>query len=203
MADGGALSIPDDELSETPESLRRKDDLLLTALLSGANNRQAANESGYSERTVSRRVRDPGFRRRLIAGRAQLQDRTLNALLAAGTAGVQVLLEAAMGAPPQVEQRFDAETGEMVRVITLGVPWAQRVSAGRALVELGVGALVRTLTPEDTAGDPQDADDSLTAKLEAYEARIPGGLRLIEGTATDGPPTTVGKKSRPRAKKRA
>lgn len=46
-----------------------RNDRLLVALVSGCDVREAARESGYSVKTVTRRLRDPAFRRRVEEAR--------------------------------------------------------------------------------------------------------------------------------------
>ncbi len=72
---------------------RRGEDVLLNALAGGAIVEAAAGQVGMSERTVYRRLADPGFRRRLEELRAEMARRTASSLTAAGPKAVEVLLE--------------------------------------------------------------------------------------------------------------
>src|SRR5579871_6747622 len=68
-----------------------KDAALVSALAAGASQAEAAQLSGLSERTVSRRVADPEFRRRVEAARDGLVKRTIARLSATGILAAQGL----------------------------------------------------------------------------------------------------------------
>jgi uncharacterized protein with von Willebrand factor type A (vWA) domain len=58
----------------------RGEELLVTAIAGGASLRDAAQQAGVSERTVSRRMADDGFRLKVSHARAQMTDRALGFL---------------------------------------------------------------------------------------------------------------------------
>lgn len=94
---------------------KRDDSLLLIALASGQTIQTAAQTAGVSERTASRRMRDPAFRRRLADIRGQMLSR------AAGK-----LAEVAAGAVDCLQQLLLANSE------------AIRLGASRAVLELAV-----------------------------------------------------------------
>jgi hypothetical protein len=72
------------------------DPLLIAALLNGATLADAARSSGLGERTVGRRLSDPGFRERLDRAENELIDATARALAnstAKAAAKLEVLLD--------------------------------------------------------------------------------------------------------------
>jgi hypothetical protein len=87
-----------------PRTPRKKaEDALLLALACGATVEQAARQCGLSDRTVYRRLADPGFKRRLQGVRADFVQRTAGTMTAAGTEAVRTLLELLKpAAPPPV-----------------------------------------------------------------------------------------------------
>lgn len=80
-----------------------KDDQFLMALACGATVDAAAAKAGLSRRTAYRRLRDPGFRRRLRKMRDEMIERAAGMLGAASLEAVKTLL-GLMDAkqPPQV-----------------------------------------------------------------------------------------------------
>jgi hypothetical protein len=136
----------------TQSVTNHKDDALLTALLAGANRRTAANQSGYSETTVSRRIHDVHFRRRYIEARQAVQDQTLTAVISAGPKGVLTLL--ALMSPTD-------EQGNRV-------PPAVRLAAAKAVVELGIGTLARVEVDATVQFDIEGAVESLRDRLKVY-----------------------------------
>src|SRR5262249_39641770 len=89
---------------------------LLLALAYGAIVEGAARQGRRSERTVYRRLRDPDFRARLQAVRADMVQRTAGALTAAAAEAVRTLL--ALQGPSE--------------------PPAVPLGAARAILEIGV-----------------------------------------------------------------
>src|SRR5262245_20959547 len=98
------------------ENGRRKGDLhLLLALAGGRTGREAAAMAGIGERTETRRIADPGFRRRVGELRAEMVGRALGRM-ADGMADAAATLR----------QLLAAESESV------------RLGACRALLELGV-----------------------------------------------------------------
>jgi hypothetical protein len=75
--------------------LGHRDDALVLALAGGASAAEAAASSGYSLRTVKRRMAMPAFRARVDAGRSLLFERAAARLAGAMEAAVAVLTEVA------------------------------------------------------------------------------------------------------------
>jgi hypothetical protein len=71
---------------------RSGEHLLLLALACGATMEGAARQSGVSESTVYRRLRDPAFTRQIDNLRAEMVQRTAATLTAAGSESVKTLL---------------------------------------------------------------------------------------------------------------
>ena len=69
------------------------DEQLLLAIACGATVEAAARQFGICDRTVQRRLNDPGFRQRLQQMRADMVQRTTGMLSAAGMEAVKTLLE--------------------------------------------------------------------------------------------------------------
>ncbi len=74
------------------------DALLIAALARGATQARAAQESGYSERTVRRRLKDGRFRGRVQAARRDVLERATGALAAGAMGVVMTLLKVASSA---------------------------------------------------------------------------------------------------------
>jgi hypothetical protein len=94
---------------------RKGDDALLLALAAGQTVRDAARAAGIGERTATRRLTDPSFRRRLVELRADMVNRALGKIadgMSDAAATLRKLLKA---------------KGESVRL-----------GACRAMLELGV-----------------------------------------------------------------
>ncbi len=64
---------------------------LIAALLRGLSNAEASQEAGVSERTLYRRMQDPGFRRQLTNARSAVVAQTVNTLSAASDEAVKEL----------------------------------------------------------------------------------------------------------------
>jgi hypothetical protein len=95
---------------------KKNEDPLLLALACGATVEAAARQCGLSDRTVYRRLKDAGFKRRLEAVRADMVQRSAGMLTAAAGEAVRTLLAL---------QKESA-------------PAAVRLGAARAVLELGV-----------------------------------------------------------------
>jgi hypothetical protein len=95
---------------------RSADETLLLALACGATVEGAARQAGVSESTAYRRIKEPEFRRKLQALRADMVQRTSGALTAAGTTSVQTLLELQKSSAPP----------------------ATRLGAAKAVLEIGM-----------------------------------------------------------------
>jgi hypothetical protein len=67
------------------------DGVLIAALAAGATQEDAAAQAGVSERTVRRRLDDPGFSRQVSAARAEMVARAVAQLAAASTEAVETL----------------------------------------------------------------------------------------------------------------
>ena len=76
-----------------PSPQRKKnEDPLLLALACGATVESAARQCGLSDRTVYRRLQDPGFKHRLDKARADMVQRSSGMLTAAAGEAVRTLL---------------------------------------------------------------------------------------------------------------
>jgi hypothetical protein len=73
-------------------SRKKAEDALLTVLACGATVANAARQCGVSERTVYRRLAEPGFKRRLQEVRADIMQRTLDVLSAGALESAKTLL---------------------------------------------------------------------------------------------------------------
>jgi hypothetical protein len=95
---------------------KRNEDALLLALACGASVEAAAKQCGLAERTVYRRLEDPGFRARLQDVRSDMVRRAAGMLTAAASQAVGTLLALQKdSAPPAV-----------------------RLGAARAVLEIGI-----------------------------------------------------------------
>jgi hypothetical protein len=95
---------------------KKAEDALLLALACGASVENAARQCRLSERTVYRRLAEPGFQQQLGAVRADMVQRAAGLLTAAALEAVKTLVA------------LQKET----------VPAAVRLGAARAILELGV-----------------------------------------------------------------
>jgi hypothetical protein len=86
------------------------------ALACGASVEQAARQTGWSERTIFRRLRDPKFCRELQAVRDDMVRRSAGMLTAAAGEAVKTLVTLMAG----------------------NVPPATRLGAARAVLEIGI-----------------------------------------------------------------
>ena len=96
------------------------DDRLLDALLAGSSITAAARQADVSRETATRRMRDPGFRRRLQEARAEVRRATLDRLSLATTAAVGQLVStmASPTVPASVKVRAAAT------ILSEGRAWA-------------------------------------------------------------------------------
>lgn len=75
----------------------------MSALATGATVEDAARRCGIDEKGVRRKLADAKFRKRIVAARAALTERTCGLLTAAGLAAAEALVELARGdGPPAV-----------------------------------------------------------------------------------------------------
>ncbi len=82
---------------------KQAEEALVSALASGATVEDAARRCGIDEKAVRRRLTDEKFRKRIVAARAALTERTCGLLTAAGLAAAEALVELARGdGPPAV-----------------------------------------------------------------------------------------------------
>src|SRR5579862_893020 len=88
---------------------------LLMALACGANAETAARQTGLTERTVRKRMKDPVFRRQILAIRRDMVNRASGAMSAAAMESIKTLLE--LQRPSQ--------------------PGTVRLGAARAILEIG------------------------------------------------------------------
>jgi hypothetical protein len=116
--------------NSTSVTRRNRDELLLDALASGALIKTAAGHAGLSMSTVMRRLRDPGFQRRLQERRAERVTRFTDKLESAAERAISVLLD------------------EMANGVG-----RNRVSAARALLQ-GVLSLKRLDVETELTVDP-------------------------------------------------
>jgi hypothetical protein len=77
---------------------RDVDDVLAAALASGRSYREAGAAAGISERTVRRRMADPGFRGKVVGLRGAEIERTRGLILREAPAAVAALSDLAAGA---------------------------------------------------------------------------------------------------------
>jgi hypothetical protein len=109
---------------------RLNDDALILALACGANVEAAAKKAGMSRRTVTRRMQDPIFRRKVDEKRGELLYRTAAMLNAGCGEAVKTLLGLQQGsAPPTV--RLGAAKAILEQAIRLKevVDLEQRIAA--------------------------------------------------------------------------
>jgi hypothetical protein len=99
-----------------PPAKRNADEALMAALACGATLENAAKTAGVSARTAHRRMRDPQFKQRLDAFRADMVHRTAGMVTAASTQAVKTLI--ALQDP--------------------STPASVRLGAARALLEFGI-----------------------------------------------------------------
>jgi hypothetical protein len=96
--------------------LKKGDTKLLLALACGASVENAARQSGLTERTVYRRLKDPAFKDKINAVRREMLTRAAGAMTAAAMESVKTLLD--LQKPNQ--------------------PGAVRLGAARSILEIGI-----------------------------------------------------------------
>jgi hypothetical protein len=112
---------------------RKGDDALLLALAAGKTVRDAARLAGIGERTATRRVADPAFRRRVAEMRADMVSRATGQLVEASTKAVDTL-EALLTA-----QAESVRLGAARSILELGSKLRDNVEFGERLAALEAG----------------------------------------------------------------
>jgi hypothetical protein len=107
------------------------DALILAALACGATADQAGAKAGVSARTVRRRLRTSGFRRKLNRLRSELQIRTADQLSAASTEAVRTMIQLMQPANPP-----NTRLGAARAVVELGMKSREHADIGVRLNEL-------------------------------------------------------------------
>lgn len=158
--------VPIRKAAPTAAAARRKmpqtamDNAAAVAMLMQGMTMGAIAESlGIHRRTLERRLAKPDAQALIIAAEQELLSTAKRTLLAHARSGVATLALAASG-------RIRHEDGTIEVV-----PWAQRVSAGRALVELGVGRRIELLSAP-TVGEETGAALRLRDKVSAITERL-------------------------------
>ena len=107
----------------TPARRRRADPALIAALATGATVVQAAANSGVSERTVYRRLKDPAFGKRIEAARADMVKRLAALLISAALFAAKTLVDLQNATTPAAVRRNAArdiiELSQKLREITV------------------------------------------------------------------------------------
>ena len=123
-----------------PASYRKRgEEPLVLALACGASVEAAARQCKVSDRTVYRRLQDPGFRAQVQAARGEMVTRSAGLLTAAAGEAVRTLLSLQKDATPP----------------------AVRLGAARAVLELGIK--VRELADLETRIAALEAQAGVTA----------------------------------------
>jgi hypothetical protein len=124
---------------------RSSADEVLVSLLAGGTTRQAAAaRAGVAERTVYRRLEDPGFRGRIEEARADMLARTSAMLTAAGTTAAETLVRL-------LEAELDTvKLAAAVRIIELGTRLRESEQ-----IEARLAALEAQLAPRPEDGRPR------------------------------------------------
>ncbi|VTR97821.1 Uncultured bacterium genome assembly Metasoil_fosmids_resub OS=uncultured bacterium PE=4 SV=1 [Gemmata massiliana] len=102
MADGDSNAKP------TPKPRRGRsdaDETVITLLAGGATIREAAAISGVSERTITRRLKEPAFRQRVSEVRAELMAIAAARLAGGMSEAVDVLRDQLKSADPHVRHK--------------------------------------------------------------------------------------------------
>jgi hypothetical protein len=128
---------------------RKADDELVLALACGATPEHAAQKTGFSERTVYRRLAEPDFRKRVQEVRADMVRRVAGMLTAAG-----------MGSIKTFTTLQDSAQSEAVRL-----------GAARAIIELGCKVREAAELTERLAAVEAQLESLLDGSSEAAEAR--------------------------------
>jgi HEAT repeat protein len=109
---------------------KRGDEALLLALAGGATVRDAARSAGIGERTATRRLADPGFRRRVAENRADMVARALGKLADGATEAVDTLRKL-LGAEADT-----VKLGAARSILELGTKLREAVELEERLAEL-------------------------------------------------------------------
>jgi hypothetical protein len=128
-------------------------------LMQGQTMPEVAAALGVHRRTLERRLAKPEAQALIIAAEQELLASAKRTLLAHARSGVATLALAAGG-----RIRHQDGTIEVV-------PWAQRVSSARALVELGVGRKIELLSAP-TVGEETGASIRLHDKIGQITERL-------------------------------
>jgi hypothetical protein len=117
---------------------KNADDALLVALAGGRTVKDAADLAGVSLRTATRRLADPGFRRRVTQARAAMVERALVELAAGAAAAVGALrdLHTGQNTPPAVRQSAARSYLELGTRLREAVEAEQRLAALEEALEL-------------------------------------------------------------------
>lgn len=131
---------------------KQADKALVLALATGTTVEDAARQCGVEEKVVRRKLADEKFRKRIVAARATLTERTCGLLTAAG-------LEAAKA---------------MVELAGAGGPPAVRLAAAKAVLDLGVK--LRTVVDLETevADLERRVDEQEAAGMAGLDCRPAG-----------------------------
>ena len=113
------------------EGKHAADPQLLLALACGASAESAAGKAGVSESTVRRRLRDPGFRRKLDKLRASMHVRIADQLTASGTEAVRTLVQLLQSSNPA-----NVRLGAARSVVELGAKMRETADLATRLHEL-------------------------------------------------------------------
>jgi hypothetical protein len=106
------------------------DDALLLALACGATVENAARSAGVGERTVHRRLADPGFQRRLQGVRSDILQRMSGTATAAGLEALKTLLALQKeGMPPAVRRAAARDVLEIGLKLRAHAGFEQRLQA--------------------------------------------------------------------------
>jgi hypothetical protein len=109
----------------------RNEDVLVVLLASGATNAEATEGSGFTERTVYRRLQDDNFRQRIEQARRTFTQRALDRLLSLRLKHIEHISRLAAADP------LPADPDELARARADLAPHAVRLAASKAVVELG------------------------------------------------------------------
>jgi hypothetical protein len=110
---------------------KHADQPLLLALACGATVENAARQSGVSESTAYRRLADAEFREQLQKTRAEMTERSVAMLTAAGMEAVKTLVALQQGATPPA-----VRLGAARSVLELGIKLREAVNLEERLTAL-------------------------------------------------------------------
>ena len=89
---------------------RNADAALIAALAAGLTQQQAAKQTGVGERTVYRRLQEPGFRAEVQAARRAVVEQAIGVCTASSVAAAKTLLELLAGAESEAVRLATART---------------------------------------------------------------------------------------------